>query len=315
MDACLKSITDLTPDIRLFEIVPDGPFVAPTPGSHIKVGVSINGRPDIRSYSTIVPSPDQIYRIAVKRLPNSRGGSAFMWQLAQGARLTMAAPRNHFRLSHGCPEYVLVAGGIGITPLYSMALALANVGARFRLIYGCRNAADAVFAEQLRLAIGDRLQLFFKDSGARIDFEAEIARLDPAGELYVCGPIGMLEAAKRFWRLSGRPSARLRFETFGNTGRYASEPFVANIPRLGLSIHVPANQTLLSALETAGVAMISDCLRGECGLCALNIRAVDGPVDHRDVFFSEEEKAGNAKLCTCVSRVAGGSITLDTGDR
>ena len=82
-----------------------------------------------------------------------------------------------------------------------------------------------------------------------------------------------------------------------------------------LEIDVPINQTMLEALEGAGVDMIFDCRRGECGLCALPILATNGIVDHRDVFFSDEEKAANAKLCTCVSRVIGGGITVDTPDR
>ena len=90
---------------------------------------------------------------------------------------------------------------------------------------------------------------------------------------------------------------------------------MAKIPRLGKTVAVAANVTLLEALEGAGVDMVFDCLRGECGLCALPILEVDGEVDHRDVFFSESEKAANAKLCTCVSRVYGASITLDSADR
>jgi vanillate O-demethylase ferredoxin subunit len=108
---------------------------------------------------------------------------------------------------------------------------------------------------------------------------------------------------------------QLRFETFGNSGRFASEPFKVRIPRLGTEVDVPQNQTMLEALEAAGIEMIFDCRRGECGLCALDILEVDGVVDHRDVFFSDEEKAANRKLCTCVSRVARGSITVDTADR
>jgi ferredoxin len=125
----------------------------------------------------------------------------------------------------------------------------------------------------------------------------------------------MLEAAKRHWQQSGRPMDQLRFETFGNSGRFASEPFKVKIPRLGTEVDVLVGQTMLEALEAAGVEMISDCRRGECGLCALPILETDGVVDHRDVFFSEEEKAANTKLCTCVSRVIAGSITIDTADR
>jgi vanillate O-demethylase ferredoxin subunit len=196
-----------------------------------------------------------------------------------------------------------------------MALALAEAGAAFRLLYACRRRQDLAFADELRDRIGDRLRVFIDEEGGRIDLPAEIARLPPGGELYVCGPIGMLEAAKRAWQESGRPVDGLRFETFGNSGRYASEPFAVKIPRLGKEIVVPRNQTMLDALEAAGVAMISDCRRGECGLCAVKILAVEGTVDHRDVFFSDAQKATNAQLCTCVSRVVNGGITIDTADR
>ena len=195
------------------------------------------------------------------------------------------------------------------------ALRRSSAEANFRLLYACRRRQDLAFADELQNCIGHRLQTFIDEEGARIDLDAEIARLCPGGELYVCGPIGMLEAAKRHWQRSGRPVDQMRFETFGNSGRFASEPFKVKIPRLGVEVDVPLNQTMLEALEAAGIEMIFDCRRGECGLCALTIIETDGIVDHRDVFFSDDEKAANCKLCTCVSRVIGGSITVDTADR
>lgn len=313
--AQLRSVRDLTPDIRLFEIEPSGAFVRPTPGSHINVMVQLGERPDVRSYSIVGPCGDGLYRIAVKLLSDTRGGASYLWRLAPGARLTVSTPRNNFELSPGRPEYLLIAGGIGITPIFTMALFLAQAGANFRLLYACRRGQDLALAGELRDRIGERLTLFVGEDGARIDLDSEIARLEPGCEVYLCGPIRMLEAAKRSWQRSGRPVAQLRFETFGNSGHLASEPFKVRIPRLGREIDVPLNQTMLEALEAAGIEMIYDCRRGECGLCALDILEVDGVVDHRDVFFSDEEKASNRKLCTCVSRVAGGGITLDTGDR
>jgi vanillate O-demethylase ferredoxin subunit len=313
--ARLRAVRDLTPDIRLFEIEPAGEFVVPTPGSHINFVVQINGRPDVRCYSAVGPCSDGVYRIAVKLLGDTRGGSKYMWSLAPGAQLTISTPGNHFELSRGRPEYLLLAGGIGITPIFTMALALAQADANFRLLYACRRRQDLALADELQQRIGGRLQIFIDEEGGRIDLAAEIARLNPGGELYVCGPIGMLEAAKRAWQQSGRPVDQLRFETFGNSGRFASEPFKVKIPRLGMEVDVALNQTMLEALEAAGIEMIFDCRRGECGLCALPIIVTDGTVDHRDVFFSETEKSANAKLCTCVSRVIGGSITIDTADR
>lgn len=313
--AKLRSVRDLTPDIRLFEMEPSGEFIVPTPGSHINIVVHIKGRPDVRCYSAVGPCTDGIYRIAVKLLGDSRGGSAYMWSLMSGAQLTISTPGNHFELSRGRSEYLFLAGGIGITPIFTMASALALTGAKFRLLYACRRRQDLALVDELQDLIGDRLFVFVDEEGAQVDLDAEIARLASGGEFYVCGPIGMLENAKRHWQRSGRPVEHLRFETFGNSGRFASEPFKVKIPRLGVEVDVSLNQTMLEALEAAGIEMISDCRRGECGLCALPIIEADGIVDHRDVFFSDDEKTANSKLCTCVSRVVGGSVTVDTADR
>lgn len=314
--ARVRRVRDLSPDIRLIEIEPPaGAFQAPTPGSHLRFALEIAGRPDRRSYSVVGPCEDGVWRIAVKLLPTSRGGSAHMWSLEPGDPLLVSGPHNHFPLSRGRPSYLLIAGGIGITPIHSMALALASRGADFRLLYAARSSEDAALADDLRAAIGDRLELVLDAQGQRIDFKTAFDALAPEGEAYVCGPIGMLEAARRAWEASGRPREALRFETFGNSGAYASEAFRIRIPRLDRVIEVPPNRTMLEVLESAGVQMIHDCRRGECGICALDIVSVEGIVDHRDVFFSDEEKAGNAKLCTCVSRVVKGDIVLDTPDR
>ena len=313
--ARLRSVLDLAADIRLFEIEPAGPVAAPAPGSHINVAVLIGERPDTRCYSIVGPCTDGLYRIAVKLLPDSRGGSAYMWSLAPGAQLTISTPGNHFVLTPGRPDYLLVAGGIGITPIYTMALALAASGAGFRLLYACRRREDLALAEELRERIGERLEIYLDEEGSRIDLAAAIARLAPGGELYACGPVGMLDAVRQAWQRSGRPVEGLRFETFGNTGHYASEPFTLKIPRLGKEILVPRHQTMLDALEAAGVEMIHDCRRGECGLCVVEILDVDGVVDHRDVYFSASQKAENTKLCTCVSRVVQGGLVIDTADR
>ena len=129
-------------------------------------------------------------------------------------------------------------------------------------------------------------------------------------------PMRMLDEAKKAWAASGRPVDKLRFETFGSSSRHRRLPSPPISRVSARRSRVSAHETLLEALEAAGVDMIFDCRRGECGLCALPILKGRGAsVDHRDVFFSEAEKAANAKLCTCVSRVYGQSITLDTADR
>lgn len=313
--ATLISTRDLSADIRLFEIRAEGPFEPPSPGSHIQVIVSIGDRQETRSYSTVGPCADGLYRIAVKRLDPSRGGSAYMWRLMPGARLRIAMPRNHFPLAPRRPEYLLIAGGIGITPIYSMAMALKDARSPATIRYCARSKADLVLIEDLRDAYGDRLITHIDADDTRIDLDEAIAGLQADGECYVCGPLGLMEAVRQAWARAGRPASLLRFETFGNSGKFASEEFAVEIPRLQKSLVVAPHETLLEALEKAGVAMISDCRRGECGLCALPILSSEGVVDHRDVFFSDVEKETNARLCTCVSRAAGGRLVLDTPDR
>ena len=308
--ARVVALRDLTPDIREIEIAPEGALEPAAPGAHLKMALTLDGRADTRSYS-IVETTACGYKIAVKRLEHSRGGSTYMHGLQAGARLDIAGPHNHFALQPGRPDYLLVAGGVGITPFFAHARALARMGADFRVVYGAHRREDLAYAE----AIGDRLETFVSEEGRRIDLAAEFAKLSPEGEAYVCGPIPMLEAAKREWRAAGRRMDMLRFETFGASGAWPTTAFRMKIPRLGRDIFVPAGKSMLEALEDAGIAMIFDCRKGECGLCALPVLEVDGVIDHRDVFFSEEEKAAGDRICTCVSRVYGRSITLDTADR
>ncbi|MBV8849314.1 MAG: oxidoreductase [Methylobacteriaceae bacterium] len=314
-DARLVRTRDVAPDVREFEIAPVGaPWKAFAPGSHINISVLIDDLPDHRSYS-LVGSGDATYKIAVKRAEKSRGGSRYMWSLQEGARLKITEPRNHFSLDFGKPDYLLVAGGIGITPIVSMAAALRQAGHKYRLIFANRERTSVPFHDELSAAHGGKLDLFITEEGRRIAVADEIDRLAPDGQLYLCGPMRLIEAAKAAWKASGRPATDLRFETFGTTGHHAPEPFVVRIPRLGKEIGVAANETMLHALVKAGIDVMSDCERGECGLCAIDVIACDTEIDHRDVFFNEDERRANTKICACVSRAIGGSITIETAYR
>jgi len=314
--ARLRRATDVAAGVRLFEIEPEGGPLPYAPGAHIRVTVVAGETPDSRSYSLVgAAAADGAYRIAVKRLADSRGGSAYLWSLAEGARLAVTAPANLFELTHGRPDYLLVAGGIGITPLVGMAEVLARRGARVRLAYAARRREEMAFLDQLSALLGERLSLHVSAEGRRLDLAAEIAALDPAGELYLCGPMRLQEAVRAAWADARRPATRLRSETFGSSGRFGAVPFLVRVPRLGLEVVVPENRTMLEALSEAGADLMYDCRRGECGLCALDVLAVDGALDHRDVFFSDAEKQENRKICACVSRAAGGAVVVDTADR
>ena len=314
-DALLASFEDLTPSVREFRLRPEGGALPYAPGSHLQLEVLIKDSSHLRSYSLVGEPDAETYRIAVKRLDQGRGGSLAMWQLPVGARLRVSAPQNHFALDFNAPAYLLVAGGIGITPLLRMAHTLAQrsaAGGRpVRMLYGARTADELAFLAELQAQLGEHLHTVV---GAAMDFAAEIAALPAGGQMYVCGPAPMLDAARSAWRAAGRVEADLRFETFGSSGASAPQPFRVLMPRHGLDITVPADCSLLEALEQAGIEQLYDCQRGECGLCALDVLALDGTIDHRDVFLSAHEKQQNTRLCACVSRVTG-SITLDSAWR
>ena len=317
--ATVRQHRDLTPTVREFELRPEGGVRPWTVGSHLNVQVLVNGVEETRSYSLVGlphdPLAAEVYRIAVKLAQPGRGGSRHMWSLETGAELQVAEPNNHFELPLAARQYLLVAGGIGITPIVGMAQLLGGRGADVRMLYAARETQELAFADVLQEALGDRLLTFVDAAGQRIDFAAQIAALHPQALLLACGPMPLLDAVRAAWAAAGRPPANLRFETFGNTGAHASEAFWVELPRHGLRIEVPADRTLLDVLNDAGVETLSDCKRGECGLCAMDIVSVHGTIDHRDVFFSAHEKQSNQRLCACVSRVCGGGVVLDSAFR
>jgi ferredoxin-NADP reductase len=313
--AHLRAHRDLSPTVREFEIRPEGGVKPWTVGSHLKVRVHIDGREETRSYSLVGLHDPHAYRIAVKRAEPGHGGSRHMWRLQDGEELKVGEPDNHFELAYNAPQFLLVAGGIGITPLVGMAQMLHAKGADVQMRYAARSAAELVYAELLRQTLGDRFQTCRSDAGERLDLPREIARLAPGAQMLVCGPLSLLDAARAAWAAAGRPPADLRFETFGNSGHHAAEPFWVEIPRHQLRIEVPADRSLLDVLNDAGVETLSDCCKGECGLCAMEVVSVQGRIDHRDVFLSPHEQQRNERLCACVSRVSGGGVVLDTAYR
>lgn len=315
--ATVVGLRELSPTVREITLRPDGGAAAYTVGSHLRVQVRLEGgRTDDRRYSLVgLPAPGADWRIAVKRADPGRGGSAFMWRLAVGDRLPVHGPHNHFELPPAPRPTLLVAGGIGITPLLGMALALARRAAPLRMAYAVRSPEELVYADELRAALGDRLVTFCRSAGEVLDLAAEFAALPADAQALVCGPVPLLHAARAEWARAGRLPQRLRFETFGNTGAEPAEAFTVRVPRHGLTLEVPAERSLLEVLEAAGVQVLHDCLRGECGLCAVDVLAVDGRIDHRDVFFSAAEQREGRRLCACVSRVCGGGVTIDSAWR
>ena len=308
----VEATRDVTPTIREFRLRPDHGQVPPCPpGSHIGVTVLIDGQPARRSYSLVANDDPGTYRIAVRRAPDSRGGSRGMWNLQPGSRIEVSSPASLIEIDWSRRNYCLIAGGIGITPITAIAAALRRRNIDARLHYAVRSRGDAAFLDELSALLGDRLTLYAGDRGERIDLDATFRTLPADAIAVMCGPMRMLEAARRAWNAAGREPADLRYETFGSSGLLPTTEFRVRLKNTGAEIVVPQNRSMLDALNDAGFEVISDCQRGECGVCAIDVCGVDGEIDHRDVFFSDQQKSSNTKICPCVSR-ARGVVTVDT---
>jgi vanillate O-demethylase ferredoxin subunit len=311
-DARVVETTDVATGIRRVVLEPPaGARRRADPGTHLDVRVEVpGGRPEIRSYSVVDSTPDgSRLALTVHLSPTSRGGSAYVHGLRPGDRLRCTGPLQNFPVRIGAQRYLLLAGGVGITALAAAARTLTRLGADVELVYAGRSRDRMPYLDDLQAELGDRVRPAVSAEGGRLDVDALVARTAreaPGTEAYVCGPLGLLDAVTHAWRRHAMPPTALRYETFGSSGRHSAQRFRVQLPALGLDAVVEPGSTVLEALQRQGADLMYDCLKGECGLCVLPVRAVEGLADHRDVFLSQEQQeAGNA-LCVCVSRVAAG---------
>ena len=228
----------------------------------------VRGARDERSYSVVDATSDGTrIALSVYLSEASRGGAEVMHSLSPGDRVRLTQPLQDFPLRFGAPAYVLLAGGIGVTAIAGMAGPWGAAGADYRFVY-CGRSRDAMaYLDELRAIHGDRLELHVGAEGTTLDVPDFIAGVPERAEVYLCGPIRLMDAVRRAWTTAGRSAPDLRFETFGNSGWFAPEAFRVSIPALGIETTVSRDQTLLEALEAAGADPLSDCRKGECGLC------------------------------------------------
>jgi vanillate O-demethylase ferredoxin subunit len=301
-------------DIASFELVsPDGAPLPPfSAGAHIDVQVK-DGL--VRQYSLCNDAREtRRYVIGVLRDPHSRGGSAAMHDaIREGDVLRISAPKNHFPLAPS-RRTLLLAGGIGITPILCMAEHLAHGGADFALHYCTREPARTAFRGRLLASpFAGKVQFHF-DSGApaqKLDLPALIATPDPDTRIYVCGPGGFIDHVVNTATALGWNSAQVHLEHFAARTRdkSADTVFHVTIASSGKTYCVPAGKSVASVLAENGVRIPTSCEEGVCGTCIT--RVLDGVPDHRDAYFTDQERAGNDQFTPCVSRALGGCLVLD----
>ena len=289
-----------------------GELAGYAPGAHVKFQLPAGER----SYSLIDFEPRSHennasqYRFAVQLETQSTGGSRHMHGLAPGDEVVVSAPANDFPLIPN-KRALLIAGGIGITPMISMATTLADQGTSFRFHYACRTSAAMAYREELKLAFGDQMTLHFDDQPDTVlDIQGLAASVGVDEHVYVCGPKGMIEAVKSAMEASGITPDRIHFELFTSAAAQSEDvAFEVEVQSTGEVFEVPPGKTIIEVLEAGGVDLIHDCLRGDCGICQTDI--IDGVPDHRDVVLSDGEKAEGKVMQICVSRAKSGRLVLD----
>ncbi|NPT56953.1 2Fe-2S iron-sulfur cluster binding domain-containing protein [Paraburkholderia sp. 5N] len=299
-------------DIRSIELVgANGRSLAPfEAGAHVDVHLGEL----IRQYSLInATDVDGSYRIAIKLEPNSRGGSRLMHALAEGETLKIGLPRNNFALDLDAAHSVLLAGGIGITPLLGMAYQLLARGNSFSFDYFARSSDRVAFAEEIRsTAFAPRTQIHLGLIGDEVQ-RALATRLDavsPNAHVYTCGPAPFMRAVRE--AVTAKPGLVLHLEYF------AAEPpaqdlkagaFHVRLAKSGTTIPVNASQTIVESLRTAGIEIETSCEQGICGTCLTAVLA--GRPDHRDMMLTEEEQKAGDCMLICVSRSLDAELVLD----
>jgi vanillate monooxygenase ferredoxin subunit len=313
----VERITPVAEDIRTYELVPTKggtlpPFEA---GAHLDVHIPGGFQ---RQYSLCNdPQERHRYVIAVQREAQGRGGSRAMHEKVNpGTALTTSAPRNSFPLLYA-QEYVLVAGGIGITPLLSMAHALKRQGARWHLYYCTRSPERTAFRELLAspdFAPHVTLHHDGGDPARGLDMKALLAKKPAGGRLYCCGPAGLMRAVNEAAVHHQWPREKVHFEAFSAEGTsaigdQADTEFQVVVRSTGATYSIPPGESVLNVLRGKGLTIDSICESGTCGTCLT--RVVEGTPDHRDSFLSDAERARCREMLICVSRARSPKLVLD----
>jgi len=309
IEAVLSCVRMAARDTNLytFERPDHGPLPGAEPGAHIGV-ILPNGVE--RQYSLIHSGAElSEYTVGVKRDANSRGGSVFMHdQLRVGANIFIVPPRNNFPLQEDAEVVVLIAGGIGITPIYCMIERLVTLGRPWELYYSCRSRVDTAFLDELSQYPQVHFHFDDEEGGRFLNVAAIVEKLPKNAHLYCCGPAPMLaafEAATAHW-----PPAQIHVEYFTPKFAAAQEGgFVVELARAKRELVIPPGKSILQAVREAGIQVPHSCEEGVCGAC--ETRVISGIPDHRDTILTEQERKENATMMICCSGSKSPRLVLD----
>lgn len=315
LEVIVASRTDEADDIIAVELLSvSGDDLPPfTAGSHIDLHLAENL---IRQYSICNdPSQRHRYLLGILRDPASRGGSeeahASLWP---GHVLTISRPRNNFALVEDAARTVLIAGGIGVTPMLAMAHRLAALGQPFQFHYLCRSSSRVAFRDVLKqphMVDACRLHLDDGEPSQRFDFQSDVGYALPGGHLYVCGPRGLIQSLSKSAEASGWPADSVHIESFSPAlvSEATDQPFMVTAARSGVTVEVLPGKSIAQALIEAGVDVALSCEQGICRTCLTEV--LEGTPLHRDDCMTDEERKAGTQIAICCSRALSEKLILD----
>lgn len=306
----VAAVEQVTPLIKQFTFVPvaGGELPSFSGGSHVIVVLRRLDRTFRSPYSLMgSPRDRSSYRIAVRRHDDGRGGSLYLHeQVPVGTRLDVSHPVNLFPLARLARKHILVAGGVGITPMTAMVDDLRGGRVPWELHYVVRGPEHGHFGRQL-IAGGGPVHLYYGSAGLNL---GRVLADQPLGtHVYTCGPAGLIEAVSRAARAAGWAASHIHHEDFMATP--IGHPFDVHLARSDLTVHVPPERSLLEAIEAVGIQAPYLCRGGVCGECETDILDLDGELVHNDHWLSAEQKASGRKIMPCVSRARCTRLVLD----
>ena len=281
-------------------------------GTHLQVKVKLPDGSDANRHYSLLNNPEDrtSYEIGVLKEAEGRGGSLYLHEhIHEGDVLEIQLPKNAFPMATDANHSILIAGGIGITPVLSMLYSLAAKNHSFEIHYSARKFSGLAFRDRIEQIAGNKATFYASDAnnGQRLDLKRLLATPKSNVHVYVCGPRSMINAVREISAEQEWPSSHIHFESFGVQPLPNDRPIRIHLAQSNKTIIVPAKNTILDSLLEAGVNVPHDCKRGECTMCTT--RVIEGEVDHRDLCLSSEEK--KSSMCVCVSRALSEELKLD----
>lgn len=310
LELIVVAVDDIASSLRHVRLAAadGGPLPPAAAGANIQLRLQGAARTWRNAYSLISPPGRRdAYEIIVRRVPESRGGSAFVHEvLKPGDRLVASWPSNLFAPQRTARHHLMIAGGIGITPFLSYVADFAHSGASHALHVCCRESETGTFAPWLQ-ACGE-LHHYWDADGHRLDIPALLARQPAGTHLYVCGPAALNDEVIQAAANAGWPASHVHCEHFG-AALSGGTPFTAILNRSGIEVEVGESESLLEAIERIGAAAPCLCRGGACGVCVT--RVLEGEPEHRDHYLGAAEREDGQLIMPCVSRARSTRLVLD----